>query len=138
MNKNSIEILEKSLLIITPICLALIGCGYLINTDFYPNTYGFSAKNLNSEHIYRAIGAMYCSMSLFWFLSLKNKSWRKVVIISILFFMSGLAIGRIISIIFDGIPHTLLLIFLILELICFIQAWIVYQYKYSENKKNDF
>jgi len=130
-NSKFIETLEKCLLLIVPLGLSIIGCGYLLNPLFYPNVFGFYFDNINGMHVYRAFGALYLSMSCYWLLSLKNKSWRKGAILSIAFLMAGLLVGRFISLIVEGIPHSLLILFIGLEILCLVQALVVLKYKYS-------
>jgi hypothetical protein len=60
---------------------------------------------------------LYIAMAAFWFIGIiKSHFWIASTIANILF-MGGLAIGRIISIVFDGSPSVIFLIGLILEML---------------------
>ncbi|TDR31624.1 DUF4345 domain-containing protein [Hydromonas duriensis] len=128
---NHLDKLEQSFLISTPIVLALIGCGYLINPLFYPHIFEFSFNNINANNIYRAVGALYLSFCVFWLMSTKIPSWRMTAILSIGTLMSGLAVGRLISLTIDGVPHWLILIFLVGEVLTAAVAFVIYKLKYS-------
>ena len=59
---------------------------------------------------------LYLALILFWVTGVFKVQFRQAALYSLIVFMLGLAAGRIISIIVDGIPHWLLIIYLILEI----------------------
>lgn len=108
---------EKLLLIIAAIGLIPIALGY----GFMPEKtltplYGFSVENTNLKHIMRAVMGLYFGQIIIWFLGIRKNELRKPAMYCLVVFMLGLAGGRILSIILDGIPHWLLIVYLVLEL----------------------
>ena len=78
--------------------------------------FDISVTNTNNIHIYRAVMGLYLAMVLFWIIGAIKVQVRQAALYSLVIFMLGLAGGRILSLIIDGIPHLLLLIYLMLEL----------------------
>jgi hypothetical protein len=70
---------------------------------------------------------LYLAFASLWILGIfKNDYWKTATITNILF-MLGLGFGRIISIIFDGIPSTIFILGTIGELVLGFYGW--YQLK---------
>lgn len=82
--------------------------GYLFN---------ISALDTNSIHIFRAIMGLYLALALFWVIGAFKTHLRQAALWSLVVFMFGLAAGRGLSIILDGMPNWLLLGYFVLELI---------------------
>lgn len=59
---------------------------------------------------------LYLALVIFWVLGARNRSLRLPALWSLVIFMLGLASGRVLSLLVDGIPHPLLLVYLVLEL----------------------
>lgn len=67
-------------------------------------------KTIDEHNIFKAIMGVYIAFSFLWFVGIiKEKFWQTATISNFLF-MFGLAFGRIVSIIFDGIPSTIFLL----------------------------
>lgn len=77
---------------------------------------GISVSETNAIHIYRAIMGLYLALSIFWMIGFYKTHLRDAALYSLIVFMFGLAAGRILSLIIEGIPHWLLVVFLFLEL----------------------
>jgi len=75
-----------------------------------------SVTDTNSLHIFRAIMGLYLAMAAFWTLGAFNPLLTQAAIYSLVVFMLGLALGRMLSIIVDGVPDGLLVVYLLLEL----------------------
>ncbi len=67
-------------------------------------------------HIFRAVMGLYLALALFWVFGALFKKYRLPALYSLVVFMLGLAAGRVISLVVDGMPHWLLFVYLILEL----------------------
>lgn len=94
----------------------------------------FDVKVLTIDefNIYKAIMGVYIAFSSLWFVGItKEKLWQTATISNFLF-MFGLAFGRIISLLFDGIPSTIFLLGTIGELTLGFYAF--YQLKNQKNK----
>lgn len=79
--------------------------------------FGMQVIDSNAIHIYRAMMGLYLAMSLFWLVGAFNVKVRQAALYSQIVFMSGVAAGRLISLIVDGMPHWIMLVYLLLEII---------------------
>ncbi|WP_298116101.1 DUF4345 domain-containing protein [Flavobacterium sp.] len=100
---------------------------------FKPNLW-FDVKliTIDEFNIYKAIMGLYIAFSSLWFIGITTEKLWQTATISNFLFMFGLAIGRIISLLFDGIPSTLFLLGTIGELILGFYAF--YQFKNQKIK----
>jgi hypothetical protein len=108
---------QKILLLIAAVGLIPIALGY----GFMPEKtltplYGFSVDSVNLKHILRAVMGLYFGQVIIWFLGVTNANLRRPALYCLVVFMLGLAGGRILSLIVDGMSHWLLVVYLILEL----------------------
>jgi len=87
-------------------------------------------KTIDEHNIFKAIMGVYIAFSILWFVGIIIEKFWETATISNFLFMFGLAFGRIVSIIFDGIPSTLFLLGTIGELILGFYAF--HQFKRSK------
>jgi hypothetical protein len=59
---------------------------------------------------------LYLALVIFWVIGAFKVQLRQAALYSLVVFMFGLAAGRILSIIVDGVPNWLLIVYTILEL----------------------
>ncbi len=59
---------------------------------------------------------LYLALVVFWFIGVYRVQVRQAALYSLVIFMLGLAAGRILSIVIDGMPNWLLVVYLGLEL----------------------
>jgi Domain of unknown function (DUF4345) len=85
---------------------------------------------IDEFNIYKAIMGVYIAFSSLWFIGIIREKFWQTATISNALFMIGLAFGRIISLLFDGIPSTIFLLGTIGELILGFYAF--YQFKKSK------
>lgn len=78
--------------------------------------YGFSVESVNLTHIFRAVMGLYLAMIVFWISGFIWQSMRTPAMWSAVFFMYGLAAGRALSIVLDGVPNWLLVVYLLAEI----------------------
>lgn len=117
MKKSTVEKLQKALLLIVAIGLIPIALSYgLIPEKSISYLFNISVSEINLIHILRAVMGLYLALILFWFIGAFKIHLRQAAIYSLIVFMFGLASGRIISLILDGVPNWLLLVYLALEL----------------------
>lgn len=108
------------------IFLIFVGIGVFFVSLTYgvvPNTtlsflYDIEVNSINLSNIFRAIMGLYIALVIFWIAGAKHENLRIPALWSLTIFMSGLAIGRALSIIVDGIPHALFINWMIIEFIC--------------------
>jgi hypothetical protein len=71
----------------------------------------------NVTHIFRAIMGLYFALIIFWILGARSEKLTRPALFSLTVFMFGLAAGRTLSLLLDGMPHWLLFVYLILEIL---------------------
>jgi hypothetical protein len=72
---------------------------------------------MNLAHIMRAVMGLYLAMIVLWIMGVVHSRLRNPALISMVVFMYGLATGRFISLVADGIPHWLLVAYLLAEVL---------------------
>ncbi|WP_422384035.1 DUF4345 domain-containing protein [Roseibium album] len=80
-----------------------------------PFLYGFDVSGTNEPHIFRAVMGLYFAQIIFWYLGVAFQVFRQPALYTLMVFMFGLAFGRVLSLIVDGTPNNLLLLYLFLE-----------------------
>lgn len=118
MDHLKVDKFQKVLLVFVSIGLTPIALSYGIipglSLDFL---FGISVSSVNLEHIMRAVMGLYLAIIILWIIGVYNSQYRTSALISMIAFMYGLAAGRLISMIIDGVPHWLLIVYLILEIL---------------------
>ena len=74
-----------------------------------PKLLDITVEGTDLIHVFRAIMGLYLSMIVLWVLGAFRPSLTRVAVIAEIAFMSGLAVGRALSIIVDGMPSIALL-----------------------------
>ncbi|PYG32541.1 DUF4345 domain-containing protein [Pelagimonas varians] len=77
---------------------------------------GFPVEGTNQTHVFRAIMGLYLANVLFWLSGAFIEAVRRPAVWSLFIFMWGLAAGRIISIVVDGMPNFVLIFYLCAEI----------------------
>jgi len=108
--------IRQIFLVFCAIGLTPIALGYgLVPSKSLEYLFAFSVQNVNGAHIFRAIMGLYLALSAFWVMGAYKVHLRQAALYSLVVFMLGLAAGRVISLVVDGMPHWLLLVYLVLE-----------------------
>lgn len=102
-------------------------------SSFLPYVFGFEVESLELKNMLRAIMGLYIAFGGYWVYGIiKAKHWRTATISNVLF-MGGLASGRLVSTLFDGVSPQFM-VGLILEIIFLF--WGLYTLKnYSISKE---
>jgi energy-converting hydrogenase Eha subunit G len=74
-------------------------------------------NSIDHANIFSGIMGLYVTMAIFWILGAFNKSLTIPALWSLVIFMTGIGVGRAISMITDGVPSNPYLLFLLLEVI---------------------
>ena len=82
-----------------------------------PMSMNVTVEGTDETHIFRALMGLYLGMVAFCIIAAFTPAWQHVAVIWAVFFAYSLAIGRIISLIVDGIPSPMLLFYLAVELV---------------------
>lgn len=77
--------------------------------------FGIDASSVNVSHIFRAVMGLYLALAMFWVMGAMSTKYRLPALYSLVIFMWGLAMGRLLSLLVDGTPHWLLVVYLFLE-----------------------
>ncbi|MEP5763896.1 MAG: DUF4345 domain-containing protein [Halieaceae bacterium] len=89
--------------------------------------FGITVDTTNLAHIMRAVMGLYLGMVVFWLYGAWNSSVAGPALAACAVFMLGLAGGRILSFIVDGLPHWLLIVYASLEIVLGLSAIALYR-----------
>lgn len=106
--------MKKIHLIISAIIVIPVGCIYGFNPDLL---FDVKVNSTDEANIFKAIMGLYFSFSFFWILGILKSSLWKSATISNIVFMLGLALGRVISMISDGVPSNIFVVGTLGELV---------------------
>ena len=107
------------------LCLLLIAPSVLavsLSYGLYPEItlkylYDIEVNSANLANIFRAIMGLYIALSMFWVVGAFKKSLRLAALWSMTIFMTGIALGRILSILVDGYPDHIFLGYTLIEVV---------------------
>jgi hypothetical protein len=89
--------------------------------------FGIKVDTTNLTHIMRAVMGLYLGMVVFWFCGAFRRSLAGPALAGCAVFMLGLAAGRMLSFILDGLPHWLLMVYAGLEVVLGLTAITLYR-----------
>ena len=91
----------------------------------------FKVETKDLHNVFRAIMGLYLAFSVFWILGIFKSNYWYAATLSNMLFMLGLACGRIVSLLLDGMPSLVFFVGTIGELILALYAF--YQLKKIKN-----
>jgi hypothetical protein len=94
--------------------------------------FGIKVDTTNLTHIMRAVMGLYLGMVVLWLWGAFRKAMEGPALVACAVFMLGLAAGRILSFVMDGMPHWLLIVYAVLEIVLGLMAIVVYRGNLSE------
>jgi hypothetical protein len=94
--------------------------------------FGISVDTTNLTHIMRAVMGLYFGMVALWLWGAFSRSMEGPALVACAVFMLGLAAGRILSFVMDGLPHWLLIVYAVLEIVLGLIAVTLYRGSASE------
>ena len=107
---------ESLFLVVAAVGLTPIALAYgLVPEVSAPMLYGIDIDSVSLAHVFRAVMGLYLAMVVFWILGATRDVLRFPALCSVAVFMGGLAVGRLLSLILDGMPEPLLVVYLVLE-----------------------
>jgi hypothetical protein len=108
--------LKKMVLGSAGLGIAVIGLIYLLAPHLLLDVYGVDIQSPSEANIFRSgSGSLFVAMAILFCLGAFNTRYTRTSLITLFTFMSGLAVGRLVSIVADGWPHTLLIAVLVVE-----------------------
>ena len=89
--------------------------------------FGIQVDTTNLAHIMRAVMGLYLGMAAFWVYGALKPSAAMPALAACAVFMLGLAAGRVLSVVVDGMPHWLLVVYAVLEIVLGVVAIKLYR-----------
>ena len=119
---------SRAFLIFCAVGLVPIALGYGAKPSVTLDAlFGIKVDTTNLTHILRAVMGLYLGMVVFWLFGAFRKSMEEPALAACAVFMLGLAAGRILSFILDGMPHWLLIVYAVLEVVLGAIAVVLYR-----------
>jgi Domain of unknown function (DUF4345) len=108
-------------LAISAFCVLIVGLAYGIFPDSILHVlFDFNFESHDFRHLLKGIMGLYIGISIYWLWGIIHaENWQAATQSNIVF-MGGLACGRIISLISDGMPSMAYLLGLLIELLLMI------------------
>ncbi len=127
---------EKHLhLLVAAISIILVAIAYGgMPAHILPFFFDIQPTSVDLKHVFRAMMGLYTGMAVFWLCGIVNASYWRPATLSNILFMAGLATGRILSLMVDGIPSRTFLLGTGLELM-FVIWGILNLLRYTDSKK---
>lgn len=114
---------KQTLLLVGAIGLIPIALSYGFSpSSSLPYLFDFNIESINSTHIFRAVMGLYFSHIVLWFAGAFFKKLTQSALVALSIFMFGLASGRALSFILDGVPNQLLIFYFSLEILMGVTA----------------
>ncbi|MDH5563089.1 MAG: DUF4345 domain-containing protein [Nitrospirota bacterium] len=136
MNDSSTAKITSAFLVFCAIGLVPIALSYGAKpSSSLSMLFSITVDTTNLTHILRALMGLYFGMVLIWIMGAVNKSLARPALVSCAVFMIGLAAGRVLSIILDGWPHWLLIVYAVLEIMVGIIA--IYLYRMQQEPQGE-
>lgn len=103
---------------ITFITIGFVGLAYgICPGKILPLLFTFKVESVDLNHVFRATMGLYVGFATYWIIGIfKFEHWRNATLSSVIF-MGGLAFGRMVSIIIDGLPSVAFLVGTVVELV---------------------
>ena len=117
----------RAFLIFCAIGLVPIALGYGAKPSVTLDAlFDIKVDTTNLTHIMRAVMGLYFGMVVFWLCGAFRRSMTGPALAACAVFMLGLAAGRLLSFILDGMPHWLLVVYAVLEIVLGLVAVVLY------------
>jgi hypothetical protein len=87
-----------------------------VSPDWFGRTF-LDVNDLDADlaHILRAVMGLYLALGLFWLYAAFHQPYRDAAVLTTIVFCVGLVSGRLISLVVDGRPAPLLLLYVAME-----------------------
>lgn len=120
----SVQRMQYALLLTMSVGLVPVALSYgMVPRSSLPWLFGIEADGVTTRHVFRAIMGMYLGFVGLWALGALRPALRSPALWSLFVFTSGLAIGRLLSLIVDGWPGLLLFGYMLAEFAVAAACW---------------
>lgn len=135
---NNTDSKSRAFLIFCAVGLVPIALGYGAKPSATLDAiFDITVNTTNLTHIMRAVMGLYLGMVVFWLYGAYKSSLTGPALVACAVFMLGLAGGRMLSFILDGMPHWLLIVYAALEIVLGLTAMHLYRrYTSSEHPRS--
>ena len=104
-------------LLFSAVGLTAIALSYgVVPAKVLPEVLDVTVEGTDLTHVFRAIMGLYLGLVVLWVCGAFRSNLTRPAVVSEVTFMLGLAAGRLLSIVVDGVPSLLLVIYALLEL----------------------
>lgn len=132
MGKAPPSVKARAFLVFCAIVLVPVALGYGAQPSLSLDAlFDITVDTINLTHIMRAIMGLYLGMVTIWVWGAFQPQMTAPALVSCAVFTLGLAAGRILSLILDGMPHWLLILSAVLESVLGLSAIAIYRTDYS-------
>lgn len=113
----SIEQTQRLFLLAMSLGLVPVALSYgVIPEHSLPILYGISDPDLPTRHVFRAVMGLYLGMICFWLAGAVRPDLRIPALWTVFVFVTGIGLGRVLSLGLDGWPGPILVVYLIAEI----------------------
>lgn len=120
------EKLERLFLVVPALTLPLIALAYGFAHELkIGSLFDIDTAPLHTRNILRATMGIYLAVSGLWMAGFLTPALRRPALWCLTLFMSGVGMGRILSMLLDGWPHPVFVLFAILEVVMAIAGWLI-------------
>ncbi|MEM7585322.1 MAG: DUF4345 domain-containing protein [Acidobacteriota bacterium] len=110
--------LKSVVLLSASLGIGVIGLGYLISPQFMYGLYGIEIETVNEANMVRsAYGGLFLGFGILFLMGSLRDQFARPALIALLTFMASFAVGRIVSIVVDGMPAPLILSLIVFEIV---------------------
>jgi len=119
--------IKKYFLILAFCAVSVIALLYGLAPRWFSATFLDVQKlDLNFAHILRAVMGLYLALGCFWLYAAFDPRYRNAAILTAALFAGGLVTGRLLSLVLDGRPSSLLMFYVVIELVLVpIAIWVL-------------
>ena len=118
LSKATAKTIKKSFLLFAFVAVSTIALLYGISPSWFARTFLDLAEiPVDMAHVFRAMTGLYLALGLFWLFAAFNDQYRNAAVLTSALFAGGLLAGRLVSLLIDGRPSPILLVYVALELV---------------------
>jgi uncharacterized protein YacL len=108
--------IKQAYLIFAFVAVGIIALLYGVSPGWFARAF-LDVNDLDADlaHILRAVMGLYVALGLFWLYAAFHRPYRDAAVLTTIVFCAGLVSGRLISLVVDGRPAPLLLLYVAME-----------------------
>lgn len=109
--------IKQFYLVFATLAVSVIALLYGVSPEWFARTFlDVETLDANLAHILRAVTGLYVALGLFWLYAAFHAPYRDAAVLTTVVFCAGLVSGRLVSLLLDGRPAPLLLLYVGMEL----------------------